>query len=206
MTPATETAATLDDRARVEGKAELIAGRIVHFLPSGDVPSEASFEIAVRLRDHARRKGEGVAFPDGIGYAIDPPLPSGRQTFSPDASYHIGSRPRNRMRLIEGAPTFAVEVRSENDYGDAAEGELVAKRADYFASGTLVVCDVDPLATTIPVYRANSPAQPTLYGRGQVAEAEHAIPGWQLPVDEIYPEIESMNPDLPRTPRATTPR
>lgn len=91
------------------------------------------------------------------------------------------------MWFIEGAPTFAVEVRSENDYCDAAEGELAAKRADYFAAGTLVVWDVDPLATTIAVYRADSPAQPTLYGKGQVAEAEPAIPGWRLPVDEIFP-------------------
>jgi Uma2 family endonuclease len=187
MPPATKTAATLKDLARVEGKAELIAGRVVHLMPSGDAPSEAAFEIAVRLRDHARRTGVGVAFPDGIGYALDPPLPSGRQSFSPDASYYNGPRPRNRMRFIEGAPTFAVEVRSENDYGDAAEGELAAKRADYFAAGTLVVWDVDPLATTIAVYRADSPAQPTLYGRGQVAEAEPAIPGWRLPVDEIFP-------------------
>ena len=56
MPPATQTAATLDDLARVEGKAELIAGRIVHLMPSGDAPSEAAFEIAVRLRDHARRR------------------------------------------------------------------------------------------------------------------------------------------------------
>jgi len=30
-------------------------------------------------------------------------------------------RPRTGMRFPEGAPIFAVEVRSENDYGPAAE-------------------------------------------------------------------------------------
>jgi len=35
-----------------------------------------------------------------------------------------------------------VGVRSENDYGLAAEGELATKRADYFAAGTRVVWDV----------------------------------------------------------------
>ena len=41
---ATTTAArmTLDDLYRVEGKAELIGGRIVHYMASGDLPSEVA--------------------------------------------------------------------------------------------------------------------------------------------------------------------
>src|SRR5207244_4100586 len=122
---------------------------------------------------------------DGIGYAI-PELPSGRESFSPDASYYVGPRPVNRMRFIEGAPTFAVAVRSENDYGHAAEVELAAKRSDYFAAGTSVVWDVDPQAETVAVYRATAPTQPVIYRRGHSAEAEPAVPGWQMSVDEIF--------------------
>ena len=48
------------------------------------------------------------------------------------------------MRFVAGPPTFAVEVRSENDYGPSAEREMAAKRADYFEAGTRVVWDVDP--------------------------------------------------------------
>jgi Uma2 family endonuclease len=90
------------------------------------------------------------------------------------------------MRFLEGAPVFAVEVRSENDYGNAAEAQLAAKRADYFAAGTLVVWDVDPIAETVAVHRANAPAQPTVYRRGDVADAEPAVPGWRMPVDELF--------------------
>jgi Uma2 family endonuclease len=186
MSPTTQSVATIDDLYRVEGKAELIGGRIVHFMPSGDAPSETAFEIAVRLREYARDRGVGVAYADGIGYALDPPLQSGRQSFSPDASYYVGQRPRNRMRFIDGPPTFAVEVRSENDYGSAAEVEMTAKRADYFEAGTLVVWDVDPLAETIAVYRAVAPTQMTLFTKGQIADAEPAVPGWRLPVDELF--------------------
>lgn len=188
MSPTTRTAATLDDLARVEGKAELIAGRIVPLMPSGDAPSEVAFEIAIRLRDYARRRGVGVAYPDGLGYALQTPLPNGRQSFSPDASYYDGPRPRNRMRFIEGAPTLAVEVRSENDYGPAAESSQAARRADYFAAGTAVVWDVDPVARSITVYRAHSPAQPSAHGLGQAADAAPALPGWRLHVDEVFPE------------------
>jgi hypothetical protein len=39
------------------------------------------------------------------------------------------------------ASANAAEVHSENDYGPAAEPAMTAKRADYFACGTLVVWD-----------------------------------------------------------------
>jgi Uma2 family endonuclease len=178
--------ATLDDLYRVEGKAELVGGRIVYLMSGGDIPSLIAFEIAVSLRAHARQTGVGVAYADGIGFALPSPLPSGRQSFSPDAAYYIGPRPQNRMRFIQGAPTFAVEVRSEGDYGNTAETEMAAKRADYFAAGTLVVWDVDPLAETIVVYCSDAPTQPTTYSRGQVAEAEPAVRGWRLAVDDLF--------------------
>jgi Uma2 family endonuclease len=185
MASVTGTRATLDDLYRVEGKAELISGRIEPFMASGDFPSRVAFRIAKRLDDHAEKIGEGVAYPDGIGYAV-PELPSGRESFSPDASYYKGRRPANRMRFIEGPPTFAAEVRSQNDYGNAAEADQADKRTDYFAAGTLVVWDVDPVQECIQVYRADNPTHAITYRRGQVAEAEPALPGWRLPVDELF--------------------
>lgn len=185
MTAVSATRATLDDLYREEGKAELVGGRIVRFVASGELPSAVAFEIAVSLRAFAKSTGRGVAFGDGLGYAV-PELPSGRESFSPDASYHVGPRPANRMRFIEGAPTFAVEVRSENDYGDAAEVELAAKRADYFAAGTRVVWDVDPRAETVAVYLAAAPDQPVIYRRGDQAEAGPPVPGWKMAVDDIF--------------------
>lgn len=81
---------------------------------------------------------------------------------------------------------LAVEVRSENDYGDAAEADMAAKRADYFAAGTSVVWDVDPRTETVTVYRSTAPEEPTIYHRDDTAEAEPALPGWRMPVDEIF--------------------
>lgn len=185
MASGSTTRATLDDLYRVEGKAELIGGRIVQYMASGDLPSDVGFAIAKSLDGYARARGVGVAKPDGIGYAV-PELPSGRESFSPDASYHDGPRPVNRMRFIEGPPTFAVEVRSENDYGDAAEAEMAAKRIDYFQAGTLVVWDVDPVAETVTVYRASDPDKPLIFRRGDVAHAEPAVPGWRMAVDDMF--------------------
>src|SRR5437867_315859 len=148
MSIATTPRATLDDLYREEGKAELIGGRIVRYMASGQLPSEVAGEIFVSLRQHARATKLGKAYADGIGYAV-PELPSGRESFSPDASFYRGPDPPNRMRFIENPPTFAVEVRSENDYGPTADTEIADKRTDYFQAGTLVVWDVDPVAETI---------------------------------------------------------
>src|ERR1700677_552840 len=103
-----------------------------------------------------------------MGFAVTR-LNSGRESFSPDASYFLGPFPANEMRFLVGPPLFAVEVRSENDYGDAAEIARAAKRADYFEAGTRVVWDVDPVADQIRKYRSDAPDQPVVFSRGQIA-------------------------------------
>jgi Uma2 family endonuclease len=91
------------------------------------------------------------------------------------------------MKFFEGAPAFAAEVRSENDYGPRAEREIAQKIADYLATGTQVVWDVDLLGEdTIKVHRASDPNTPTIYRRGEIAEAEPAVPGWTMPVDDLF--------------------
>jgi Uma2 family endonuclease len=180
-----KTRATIEDLYKVEGKAELVDGEIVHLPPSGDDPGFASLEIATSLRAYARRTRRGRAYGDGTGFHVDLPH---REAFSPDAAYHIGAR--TGLRFPEGAPAFAVEIRSENDYGPAAERAMQAKRADYFACGTLVVWDVDLFSEdVIKVYRASDPGRPTIYRRGDIAEAEPAVLGWRLPVDDLFEAI-----------------
>lgn len=184
-TRGTHATATLDDLARAEGNAELIAGRIVPMSPTGFWPGWIAGQIYLALHDHAAASGGGFALGDGVGFAV-PRLTSGRESFAPDVSYCGGPRPGKRMKFVAGAPAFAVEVRSENDYGPAAEAEQAAKRADYFEAGTAVVWDVDPLAERVHAYRADTPGRPATFGRGQEADAEPAVPGWRLAVDRIF--------------------
>lgn len=165
----------------VDGKAEIVDGRIVPTSPTGGRPSRAGGVIFASLLRFESHLG-GRAYPDNIGYVVK--LPN-RKSFSPDASFFTGPDPG--MKFAEGAPDFAAEVRSENDYGPAAEEAIAAKRADYFAAGTRVVWDVDLLnEDVVRVYRADNPTEPTLYQKGQLAEAEPAVPGWSMPVDELF--------------------
>jgi Uma2 family endonuclease len=185
MASAPHIAATVDDLYRAKGKAELIAGRIVHLMSTGRKPSRVAFRIARSLDDYARATGRGEAYPDNTGFVV-PPLSSGRQSFSPDASYFLGPFPANEMRFLEGAPVFAAEVRSENDYGAATERQLASKRADYFEAGTEVVWDVDPLNELVRKYAAPSPDHPTIFSIGDESDAEPAVPGWRMAVGEVF--------------------
>ena len=176
---------TLEDLLREPGRAELIGGRIVRYMAVGFRPNRVEGRIYRSLDDHAEATGRGVATTDSMGYAV-PELASGRQSFSPDAAYYDGPMPANLMRFIENPPTLAVEVRSEGDYTPSAIREMAAKRLDYFEAGTEVVWDVDPIAETITVYRSANPDAAVVFTRGQVAEAEPAVPGWVVDVDWVF--------------------
>ena len=180
----TRTEATIEDLYRVpdNGKAEIVNGELVLMSPTGGVPGRAVGEIYVSLHDYERRVGGGYAFPDNVGFIVN--LPN-RRSFSPDTAFYKGEL-RGGL-FLEGAPVFAVEVRSAEDYGPAAERRMAAKRADYFAAGTLVVWDVDVLREKlVRVYRASDPEKPTVYRAGETAEAEPALPGWTMAADEIF--------------------
>ena len=180
----TSTRATIEDLYQVPGKAELVDGEIVHMSPTGAAPNYAAARVFVSLDAHCRKTKTGLAVSDNAAFRVDL---SNRGSFSPDVAYHIGKW--TGMKFFDGAPVFAVEVRSEGDYGPKAEREMTRKRSDYFAAGTLVVWDVDLLSDgVVKVYRASEPEKPTIYQRGDIAEAEPAVPGWSMPVDDLFYE------------------
>ena len=180
----TKARATIDELYKVpdNAKAEIVNGELVLMSPTGSKPGRASFNIAFSLRRPEQPGRPGYAFGDNVGFVVN--LPN-RDSFSPDAAWYVGNI--DSMKFLEGAPVFAAEVRSENDYGPVAEKGIAEKRADYFASGTLTVWDVDLLGEdVVKVYRANDPDNPVIYRRGELAEAEPAVPGWTMAVDELF--------------------
>jgi Uma2 family endonuclease len=179
----TKVEATIEDLYKVDQKAELVNGEIILMSPTGSLPGYAGDEVFSSLREFSKLKGFGRAVGDNKAFVVDLPH---RKSFSPDAAFYTG--PDTGMKFYQGAPAFALEVRSEGDYGPEAERQMSQKRADYFAAGTLVVWDVDLLsADVVRVYRAGDPDAPTIYQRGQVAEAEPAVKGWTMAVDNLFP-------------------
>ena len=174
--------AGVDDLYRIPGKAELVNGELIVMSPGGGSHGYAAGVINASLLDHARRTRRGIALPDNVGFIVN--LPN-RRSFCPDAAFWTGAP--LTAKFVEGAPILAVEVRSAEDYGPAAERAMAAKRADCFTAGTMVAWDVDLRAMQVNVSRSTDPARPAIYGRGQQAEAEPAVPGWSMPVDDLIP-------------------
>ncbi len=167
---------------KTEGKAEIINGEIVKFMSTGDEPSSAAFNAAISLKSYQRKTMFGRAYTDNVGYLVN--LPN-RKSFSPDASFYTGNRAG--MKFLKGAPVFAIEVRSENDYGTKAEADIKQKRYDYFAAGTEIVWDVDLLSEdVIKSYHRDNPDNPKIFKHGETANAEPALPDWTISVDELF--------------------
>lgn len=183
-TVAAQREATIEDLYRIKEKAELVNGEISIMPPTGDEPGYAAGEVFAHLRDHSRRTNEGRAVGDSVGFLAHL---HHRKSFCPDAAYYVG--PRGGMKFFPQPPVFAVEVRSENDYGAQAEIAIAQKRVDYFAAGTVVVWDVDLLsADVVKCYRASDPQNPQIFRRGDTANAEPAVPGWTMPVNDLFDE------------------
>src|SRR6185295_9653445 len=108
--------------------------------PTGGLPGYAGDIIYSSLLGFSTHTKLGVAVGDNKAFVVNLPH---RRSFSPDAAFYVGDI---TMNFFEGAPVFAVEVRSKDDYGPSAERRMAQKRADYFAAGTFVVWDVDLLS------------------------------------------------------------
>lgn len=180
----TKVEATIEDLYKIKQKAEIVNGEIILMSPTGSLPGYAGDAIFSSLWQYSMSQKYGRAVGDNKAFVVNLPH---RKSFSPDAAFYVG--PDSGMKFYQGAPVLAVEVRSEGDYGPRAERAMAAKRADYFAAGTLIVWDVDLLSeNVVRVHRASDPETPAIYRRGEIAEAEPAVPGWTMAINDLFPE------------------
>src|SRR5262245_47543493 len=101
------------------GKAEIVNGEVVRMSPTGVKPGRGAGKIFASLLMYEEQLDNGYAFGDNVGFLVN--LPN-RKSFSPDAAWcEKGLVDVDDMKFFEGAPAFAVEVRSENDYTPRAE-------------------------------------------------------------------------------------
>ena len=174
----------VEELMRTEGKAEIINDKVVKLMSTGRFPGRAAGKIFASLLNYEPHTN-GVAFGDNVGFLCDLPK---RRSFSPDVAFYNGPGEEDDMGFLPEPPIFAVEVRSENDYGRRAEAAISQKISDYFAAGTLVVWDVDLRnEDVIAKFTAPDADNPQIFRRGDVADAGEAVPGWTIAVDALFP-------------------
>jgi Uma2 family endonuclease len=182
MDPLPGNATESDLLALVEGDrlVELVDGTLVE-KPVGSLESRIGLYLAAAIVNFARPRKLGVVtgadgtlrmksghvrLPDITFISVDD-LPGGRM---PDEA--VPSLP----------PTLAVEVVSEGN----TELEMEQKRREYFDSGARIVWMIYPKTRTVAVFeRAQSEPTRTL-GEGDVLDGGAALPGFTIPVSEIF--------------------
>ena len=79
-------------------------------------------------------------------------------------------------------PNLCIEILSDGN----TKREMAEKRRDYFAGGCEAVWIVDPETKTIAVY--SDPIQCRIYGIADTIDGGEMIPGFTLPVGELFEE------------------
>jgi Uma2 family endonuclease len=82
------------------------------------------------------------------------------------------------------APDLAVEVLSESN----TQREMDRKLQEYFSAGTRLVWYVDPPSQSVKVY--TSPEQCTVLSAGDTLTGDPVLPGFALPLAELFAKAE----------------
>ncbi len=84
------------------------------------------------------------------------------------------------VRLIDGAPTLAVEILSPSNTNE----EVTEKVREYLEAGVALLWVIDPHLFTVQVYRPD--ARPALFNADQELTGEPHLPGFRVPVARLF--------------------
>src|SRR5258706_13748853 len=113
---------------------ELVNGRVVPTMPTGDEHADVEFELGVRLRSYGKESRRGRAFGGEVGIYIRRDPDTIRAANIVFISRERDVRPKAKG-FLETAPELVVEVLSPED----RIGKMREKLRDYFSAGVLVV-------------------------------------------------------------------
>jgi len=170
---------TLFSEAGLDYKIELEDGIISVMGPSDIVSSEIG-SILIRLLGnwvYPRRLGRVF---DSAGGFIMP----NTNIKAPDVSFVRAARLRQSPRYFgELVPDLVVEIKSQSDRIKPIETEVLK----FIELGAVVGILIDPDEETVTIYR--SIGEPTILGNGDILTIPELVPGWELPISELWPPI-----------------
>ncbi|NES72583.1 MAG: Uma2 family endonuclease [Okeania sp. SIO2D1] len=164
-------------------RMELVSGEIIVMSPSGLESDEVAAEIVAQLRNWVRPRKLGRVIASSGGFR----LPNAdRDIRTLDTSFIRAEKlPRPTEDYVELVPDLIFEVKSQSD----KLLKLREKIQDFLELGTIVGVLVDPRSRTMEVYRFMR--EKIVLRDGDVLEVAEILPGWKLPVAEVWaPEFE----------------
>ena len=158
---------------------ELVRGELRKMPFADHVHSERALAIGSSLLIHARANRLGRVYGADTGFEL-----AFNHVRAPDAAFVRAERAdsvnRSERGFFPGPPDLAVEVISPND----RLTEVNAKVADWLAAGTLAVVVVNPRNWTVRIHRSQTDI--VILNEGDVLEVQEVVPGWRMPVSDIF--------------------
>jgi Uma2 family endonuclease len=90
------------------------------------------------------------------------------------------SRTAPKATFIDGAPALVAEILSPSDTHE----DITEKVQEYLAAKVSIVWIIDPALRTITANRPDAP--PEIFSEGQDLTAEPHLPGFRMPVAEVF--------------------
>ena len=163
-------------RAGDIGRCELIRGELRMMIPAGGEHGRVTINVTVAVANFVRARRLGVLYGAETGFILarDPDT-----VRAPDLAFTTAERASTPERgFVPGAPDLAVEVLSPDD----RPGYVREKVAEWLEAGTLAVWVVDPSQRTVTVHDGTA----TLYGETDTLVGGDLLPGFELPVREVF--------------------
>ncbi len=174
---------TAEELLRMQGdglRYELIRGELKKMAPAGNEHGNVAMDFGTLLNVHVRanKLGKVYAAETGFKLASDPDT-----VRAPDAAF-ISRKRLDEVGPVQGywpgAPDLAAEVISPSDlYTEVSE-----KVAEWLGAGAKMVVVVNPRTRQLLVHL--SPTEVKVLGVGDTLEGGEVVPGWQLPIGELF--------------------
>lgn len=171
------TLVTADELIRLPddgSRYELVRGELRKMSPTGLEHGWISALIVRHLLNHVTNHKLGLVTTAETGFRVSRFADT---VLAPDVSFLSTARVVMTKEFFEGPPDVAFEVVSPND----RYTEVQAKTAEWLRAGTLAVVIVDPETKSARIERSGSTVDVI-----DVIAIDDVIPGWRLPLDELF--------------------
>lgn len=175
--------------ARKRELCELVDGVLVS-KPMGFREALIAMTLGAIIRQFVRSKRLGVVTGADGAFRLAPGV-----VRMPDVAFTSWSNvPGGRVpteKVGDFPPDLAVEVLSASN----TSGEMARMRSEYFDAGTAAFWIIDPETRTVAVYNPRDAGTPRLYHEPDVIELTEILPGFRLPLAELFGELDEEAPD-----------
>lgn len=158
-------------------RMELVDGKIIVMSPSGYESDEVAFRVGAKLFNWVEPRQLGRVAGSSAGFSL-------ANTRAPDVTFIRADRlPRSPRSYATIPPDLMVEVKSPTDSVEALRHRI----DEFLAQGTVVGILVNPEDRTVEIRRFNQ--DPIVLQDSDVLAVPDLLPGWEVPVSELWSPI-----------------